>query len=228
MDIERSVFSYRQIDFPRLLEFGFTRDGDSYVYETSINSDDFLLRISIDQHQVVYGVVYDKETGEPYVPFRREGRHTSFVAALREEYAAILGRIAEECSTPLPLLNKEMQEVADLIREEFGVEPDYPFEQNPYESTPVFRVKGSSKWFALMMSVKASRLGLEGDRLHSILDLKGDPKAIPFLLERDGYLPAYHMNKQHWYTIILDGSIGTEEMRQRLQEAYQITASKKK
>mgnify|MGYP003474968838 CR=1 FL=1 len=40
-------------------------------------------------------------------------------------------------------------------------------------------------------------------------------------------VPAYHMNKLHWVSIILDGSMSDEEIRRLVHDSYRLTAPKK-
>lgn len=40
--------------------------------------------------------------------------------------------------------------------------------------------------------------------------------------------PGYHQNKKHWNTIILDGSVPEEEIRQMIAESYEIVSKKGK
>lgn len=37
-------------------------------------------------------------------------------------------------------------------------------------------------------------------------------------------VPAYHLNKQHWNSIILDGTIPEEDIRRMIEESYDLTA----
>jgi predicted DNA-binding protein (MmcQ/YjbR family) len=46
------------------------------------------------------------------------------------------------------------------------------------------------------------------------------------LLKSPGYLPGYHMNKKHWFSVILDGSVSNDELFSRIDESY--TLAKKK
>ncbi len=38
-----------------------------------------------------------------------------------------------------------------------------------------------------------------------------------------GFLPAYHMNKEHWITILLDGSVEREKIKQLIDLSYELT-----
>lgn len=84
------------------------------------------------------------------------------------------------------------------------------------------------------------------DENWQIVRLKGSKKAFLWTYEKDGYIninvkvsvewrdmwrstyksviPAYHQNKEHWNTIILDGSIPDEDVKRMIAESYDIIA----
>ena len=41
-------------------------------------------------------------------------------------------------------------------------------------------------------------------------------------------LPAYHMNKEHWSTVVLDGSIPAEEIERMTQMSFDLTAPRRR
>ena len=43
-----------------------------------------------------------------------------------------------------------------------------------------------------------------------------------------GVLPAYHMNKNHWLTVLLDGTADDETVKALVDMSYALTAPKKK
>ena len=43
-----------------------------------------------------------------------------------------------------------------------------------------------------------------------------------------GILPAYHMNKKHWITILLESDFAEKELRDLLMESYRLTQGRKK
>lgn len=111
-------------------------------------------------------------------------------------------------------------EILDYARRRFGTEPDYPFEK--YPRYVALRVAGTGKWFALVMDVPRNRLGLEGEGRVDILDVKCPPATIATLRTRDGFLPAYHMDKNHWITVRLDGSVPEAEITRLLDTSHQL------
>ncbi|MBE6825959.1 MAG: MmcQ/YjbR family DNA-binding protein [Oscillospiraceae bacterium] len=61
------------------------------------------------------------------------------------------------------------------------------------------------------------------------INVKCDPAWTQFW--RDAFpavRPAYHLNKTHWNSIILDGSIPTEDIHTMIRESHQLTAPKRK
>ena len=44
----------------------------------------------------------------------------------------------------------------------------------------------------------------------------------------DSVLPGWHLNKEHWNSIILDGTVPDEEIKRMLKESYDLTKPKEK
>ena len=78
------------------------------------------------------------------------------------------------------------------------------------------------------MEVEREKLGLEGGGKVDVIDTKCDPLLIGSMILNDGFLPAYHMNKTHWITILLDGSVKMSEIENMLDLSYDLTRKKVK
>lgn len=88
-----------------------------------------------------------------------------------------------------------------------GASEDFPFD----ETTLVIKVAG--KMFALT--------GINQQPLR--LNLKCDPLQAELLRERyPAVLPGYHMNKRHWNTLVLDGSVPDDEIRAMIDASYAL------
>ncbi len=64
---------------------------------------------------------------------------------------------------------------------------------------------------------------------HIWVNVKVDPEWRD--LWRNTYaavLPGYHQNKEHWNSIILDGSIPDEEVKRMIAESYDLIVKKKR
>jgi len=87
-----------------------------------------------------------------------------------------------------------------------GVTESFPFD----DVTLVFKVM--NKMFALT--------NLDGELS---INLKCDPdKAIELREEFSAVLPGYHMDKKHWNTVIIDGSIPAHLIKLWIDESYNL------
>lgn len=122
-------------------------------------------------------------------------------------------------------MNREI--LFKYIKKKYGASPEYPWKR--YPDYAVFRHDDNSKWFALVMDVDASSLGLPGGASVDVIDLKIDDLFFrDMLIREDGILPAYHMNKMHWITVLLDGTVPDEKVYDLLDMSFLATASAKK
>ena len=67
-----------------------------------------------------------------------------------------------------------------------------------------------------------SKLGIDSDEIVDIIDLRILPKDIEKVVDNEKYFLGYHMNKQHWFTIILDGSVPIEKIFEFIDMSYNI------
>lgn len=56
-----------------------------------------------------------------------------------------------------------------------------------------------------------------------VLNIKCDPMMIGSLRMKEGFFPAYHMNKENWISILLDGTVSADEIKPLLELSYQLT-----
>lgn len=104
-----------------------------------------------------------------------------------------------------------IEELRDYCISKPETEECFPFG----DDTLVFKVKG--KIFALA--------GLSGDLS---VNLKCDPVYALELRERySSVIPGYHMNKKHWNTVLIDGTIPDTEIFKWIDHSYSLLAGKK-
>ena len=118
------------------------------------------------------------------------------------------------------------EELFQAVREAWGTEPEYPWMDDP--SSAVLRHSLGKKWYGLVMTLPKKTLGLPGEGSVDVLNLKLDPALVYILREQTGYLPAWHMNKTHWLTVLLDGSVPPERILDLLTQSYDLTKKKMK
>lgn len=117
------------------------------------------------------------------------------------------------------------EEVKKHIYDTYGVEGDFPWID---DDSTVFRHKENRKWFALIMfGVERSRLKTAGEGAADALNLKCEPELALAIRDGKGILPAYHMNKEKWITVVLDGSVPAEQIKALIDVSYELTVNAK-
>lgn len=97
-----------------------------------------------------------------------------------------------------------------------GALEDYPFHDTNWT---LMRHKENRKAFACIYKREE----------YIWINVKCDPEWRDFW--RGAYasvVPAYHMNKEHWNSIILDGSVKEDDIKRMIEESYELIKPKKK
>ena len=92
-----------------------------------------------------------------------------------------------------------------------------------YPSFLVFRHSGNKKWFAVIMDIPRKNLGLTEEGEISVVNLKCDTRLIGFFREEPGIFPGWHMNKDHWLSVALDGTVDDEKIKFLVDLSYELT-----
>lgn len=116
------------------------------------------------------------------------------------------------------------KDVLKFALEKYGTKPEYLWRSTP--DYAVLRHGDNRKWYGILMNVPRERLGLPGDGIVDILDVKCDPNLSGSLRTEKGYLPAYHMNHENWLTVLLDGTVSLEQIFSLIQMSFELTAAR--
>ena len=108
--------------------------------------------------------------------------------------------------------------ILQYAREQYGDEPEYLWAQ--YPEYAVLRRKDTQKWYALLMNIPKNRLGLDGEETVEVVDLRFDVDKLPSKIDNKSIFPGYHMNKKHWITVLLDGSVQLGEILGYLDKSF--------
>ncbi len=111
------------------------------------------------------------------------------------------------------------QDIIDFCRAFPAAYEDYPFDDiaDPGAWT-VMRHRTNKKSFALIFERNGKLCA----------NLKCDPFEADFLRQAfDDVMPAYHMNKVHWNTVIVGGDVPEEEIKRMIGNSYDLIKPKK-
>ena len=115
--------------------------------------------------------------------------------------------------------------ISEYITDNYATEEERLWMEFP--GYGVFRNSRNKKWFAIIMDLEYKKLKIEKEGKANVLVLKCRQELIPALLERKGFLPAYHMNKKYWISILLDGTAPEEEIKKAVDMSYEIVEKKR-
>ena len=135
-------------------------------------------------------------------------------------------------------------ELFEYVAATYGVQPEYLWARFP--GAFVFRHREKWKWFCVGMAVERAKLGLpvkgsveEASEANSgdvaapassvssgkvlLIDVKTGPIVGGSYLGQPGIVKAWHMNKNHWLGILLDGSASEETVKELLDISFCMT-----
>jgi predicted DNA-binding protein (MmcQ/YjbR family) len=113
------------------------------------------------------------------------------------------------------------KDLCEYILRTYGVSDEYPF-KNDFQ-TAVYRHADSRKWFAIVITVKKDRLYAGADGYITVVNVKCERELIPSLWQESGIFPAYHMNKGHWLSVCLDGSVDADTVKWLIGISHRLT-----
>lgn len=218
--IVENTFKYREVNFSKLIGFGFVKDGSSYIYRRVLTESGFVLNVTISAQGEVFTEVVDPSTDEIYTLHLVDGAVGSFIGLVRCEYEETLKEIANACFEPAVFKSSQTKQVIAYVRNKYGDELEFLWEKFP--DCAVWRRKDTKKWYAVLLTVSKRKLGINSDEVVEVIDLRVEQEGINSVIDNKKYFPGYHMNKKHWVTVILDCSVPDGEIYRIIDQSYTL------
>lgn len=213
------IFKNYKPNFGKLQKFGFTMSDDTYCYNTKIMDDRFALNIKITSSDINTEVI-DLATSDPYTLFLVDGAIGSFVGAVRTAYENIMLDIANNCFDKYVFKSDYAQRLIEYVSDAFG--DDLEFLWDKFPDNAIWRRADNKKWYAALLTVTKDKLGAPSHEKVEIIDLRAAPENADAIVDNKTIFRGYHMNKKHWITIMLDGSVPLSDIEKMLNESYEL------
>lgn len=214
------IFKHKTLNCEKLIKYGFEKVGESFVFSTNVFDNQFKMTVKIDGSGEVETELFDLAAEEVYTLHLVAEASGEFVGRVRSEYEYVLQNIAESCFDSDIFRENCTHKIIEYAREKYGDELEFLWER--YPDAAVLRRKDNKKWYALFMTISKAKLGLDSAEPAEIIDLRFDKDELPKKVDGERYFLGYHMNKKHWITMILDGSVTVEEILNYLDESYKL------
>ena len=218
-DIE-SLLKNRKIDFKKLLEYGFIKKENQYEYKTILIENEFDIIVTFYEDGNLDTKVIDLMSNDEYLLVKVLGATGEYVGKVREAYKNKLIGIIMKCSEIEVFKSNQAKQIIKYVKEKYDNEPEFLWEK--FAGNAVFRHKENNKWYGVLLTIPKSKLGINSEEKVDIIDLKILPEDIEKVVDNEKYFLGYHMNKKHWFTIILDGSISIEKIFEFIDISYNI------
>ena len=209
----------KKINLKRFKEFGFKLIDNSYYYHTSLLKNQFKMTVKINLDNSIFTEIIDTETNEPYVLYLIENRG-GYSEKVYKEYSEVLEKIKKECFEDEIFKANYTKEIINYIKNKYGDELEFLWEKSPKNA--IIRKKSTNKWYVVLLTISKRKISLNSDEIIEIINLHNNPEEIEKLIDYKKYYPAYHMNKKHWCTICLDGTVELEKIYKKIDISYEL------
>ena len=232
MSLENDLFRRLRPNIQRLVEYGFIEQSGIYYYQTKLEDTGMYALITVD-NSTVSGKVMDEFTDEEYVAVHTVGKKGNFATKVRTAYLSCLEDIAKNCFEKMMYSSDQANVMHEWLINQFHDTADHPFTKSQNSKPTVdndftaYKPSGCDKMYALMFTIEKRKLDKVYDEtLIDAINIKVEPSTIVDLLQLPGFYPAYHMNKKHWVTAILDGTIKDETIKELLLKARELVGNR--
>ncbi len=213
------IFKDKSVNLSALKAFGFKYQKGEYVFRQKMINPQFEVVVRVLAEGTVFSDVIDVDVNEPYQPVKIDGMTGAFVGGVRQEYEKILQKIAEDCFVSRVFVFPQTKQIIDYVEKTYGDKPEFLWPKSPKNA--IFRRKDTNCWYGALLSVMPQKIGLFGAEPVEVLNLRIDPVLLEKILDYQKYLPAFHMNKKHWMTLVLNNAIPFETVCSQIDYSFQ-------
>ena len=205
-------FRRKRVKHSALQKFGFKKDSSRWTYSAPVANGALVCTIAVDAGGMVTENTVDATTNEEYVQHHIAAASGKFVGGVRRDIMALMRRIADACFERDVFKTALARGILSFAETEWGETPEFLWKNFP--DYAVMRRKDTDKWYALLARLTADKVGGSKKDIIEVVNMRRTEG-----MDGPRFLPAYHMNKKTWTTIVLDGSVGKDELLGLLSES---------
>lgn len=198
----------------KLIDYGFNHD---YIYEKTLSQPNFKAVITYENETLTSRVI-DLESNEDYVLVDVKTPIGRFAAEIKKEYESIIEDIISKCTRFDVFKFPQSKRLMEYVENKYCSDLEFLWEKFPKDA--IYRNKNNNKWFALLVSLDKTKIGIDDEGEIEIVVLKHDNASK--IIDGKLVLEGYHMNKKYWITIPLDDRISDEELFKLVENSYSL------
>ena len=215
----------KEIDYKKLIKYGFIKEDNKYIYRTNLYNDEFEIIVEISD-KTKKSKLIDLSTNDEYILVDIEDAEGDFVGHLRCEYEKFINDIICECTNSSVFKYNQTKEIIKYIKEKYGDELEFLWEK--YNSA-IWRNKFNNKWYGVLLTIIKNKLNLNSDidEIVEAINLRYQKGETHNIIDNEKIFLGYHMNKESWITIVLDGKLDTKIIKELIDNSYNLSTNKK-
>lgn len=223
--ILQEIFFHSKANFQKLVGYGFVKKDNSYEYTTTILDGEMRLHCTVSSKGEIFTQVIDMDSNDVYTLFLAENATGVFVGKVKKAYVQVLTDIRDNCFDKTIFKSDYALKLIEYVKNKYGDELEFLWEKSP--SNAILRRKDNKKWYAAMLYVKGSVIGLDTNDFVEIVDFRSTLQDIQNLVDNKNYFLGYHMNKKSWLTLLFtDCNLPFDTIKKHIDDSY-ILANKK-
>jgi len=214
----------RVINYSKLIEYGFKKENDIFIYKNTILNNSFEINIVISEKEK-YSKLIDLDNETEYALVDVEDATGEFVGKVRQEYENVLKEIFEKCTSKEIFKSKQAKQVIEYIRQKYDDELEFLWEK--FDDIAIWRNDQNNKWYALIGIIPKNKIGIDSEEKIEMINLRFQKEKIEEMIDNNKVFPGYHMNKKSWITIKLDESVRIKEIFKLIDNSYNLSVGNK-
>lgn len=218
MKLTDKIFKNKKFNTQRLQDYGFKYNNDAYIFVAPIMNGEFTLCISIDKLSEISLSVTETDTNEPYTLFGVEDATGAFIGEIRSVITQILADISDKCCKNEIYKQKQTHEIIKYAKIKYGDIPEFLWN----DDNSILRRKDTGKWYATFLKTDKNKLQKNLSGKCEIVNFRVPVEKVETLINTGKFFPAFHMNKKHWISVILDGTTANEVLFELLDKSYSL------
>ena len=118
-----------------------------------------------------------------------------------------------------------MNKIIKYVKEKYNDDLEFLWKKFPNKNA-IWRNKTNNKWYGALLVISERKLEIESDKIVEIIDLRYPKDKIKQVIDNDKIFPGYHMNKESWITIRLNGDMSTKKIFELIDNSHKISLEK--
>ncbi|MDO5549137.1 MAG: hypothetical protein Q4F79_11735 [Eubacteriales bacterium] len=173
-------------DDQKLLQYGFSQTDHGYRYQTELLDGQFRMTVVVTDTEV-QTELFDLENECEYILHHVGNAQGEFVGKVRSAHENVLADLRDQCFVSDVFHSADAQAIIQYVSDKYGDSLEFLWQKFP--NNAVYRRKDNRKWYAAILTVAKSKLGLEGEDRLEILDLRISPEQLEQTIDHKPFSP---------------------------------------